>query len=107
MIMKNFKFKPIFPLATNAKTIDVKAFDLSPPIVVSTLEPFATTSISKPFVATSTSKPLIVTFASKLASKLVNQVCHTSTTKKKKRDCEGTRQFQDKWVVHLPWANLQ
>jgi hypothetical protein len=43
---------------------------------MSTLEPFATTS---------TSKPLIVMFASKLTSELVNQVCHTSTTKKKTR----------------------
>ncbi len=76
MIMKNFKFKPIFPLATSAKIVDVKTFDLSPPIVMSTLEPFATTS---------TSKPLIVMFASKLTSELVNQVCHTSTTKKKTR----------------------
>jgi hypothetical protein len=40
-------------------------------------------STLKPFATTSTSKPSIVTFASKHASKLVNQICHTSTTKKK------------------------
>jgi hypothetical protein len=49
-------------------------FDLSPPIVMSTLEPLATTS---------TSKPLIVAFVSEHASELVNQVCHTSTIKNK------------------------
>jgi len=114
MIMKNFEFKPIFLLATNAKIVDVEMFDLSPPIITFILEPLATTFISKSFVTTSSSKPLVATFvpnpfivafALEPTSKLVNKVHHTSTTKKKK-DYEGTRKFKDKWVVHFPWASL-
>ncbi len=64
MIMKNFKFKPIFPLATNAKIVDVETFDLSPHIVAFVLKPLTTTSTLEPFVATSSSKPLFTTFVS-------------------------------------------
>jgi hypothetical protein len=70
MILKNFKFKPIFLLATNVETIDVEMF-----------------------VATSTSKPFTIAFALELVSKLVNQVCHTSTTKKNNQDYEGIKQL--------------
>ncbi len=72
VILNNFKLKSIFPLATNAKTIDVEMFDLKPFIVTSALEPLATT------------------FVSKLALELVNQIRYT-LTKKKKRDHEGIR----------------
>jgi hypothetical protein len=72
VILNNFKFKSIFPLATNAKTTDVKMFDL------------------KPFIVTSTLEPLVATFVSKLALELVNQICYT-LTKKKTRDHEGIR----------------
>ncbi len=114
MIMKNFKFKPIYPLAINAKIVDVETFDLSPPIVAFVLKPLATTSTLEPFVATSSSKPLfttfvsnpfIVAFALEPTLELVIKVHHTSMTKKKK-DYEGTRKLQDKCVVHFPWASL-
>jgi hypothetical protein len=95
VILKNFKFEPIFLLATNVETIDIKIFDPKPLTIAFTLEPF---------VATSTSKSFIVTFALKLVSKLVSQVCHISTTKKKTQDYEGIKQFQDRWVAHLPLA---
>ncbi len=81
-ILKNFKFKPIFFLATNVETIDVEMFDLEPLTIASTLKPFATTP---------TSKPLTIAFALELVSKLVSQVCHTSTTKKKTKDYEGIK----------------
>jgi hypothetical protein len=42
-------------------------------------------SSSKPLVAIFISNPLIVVFVLKLASELVIQVCHTSTTKKKNK----------------------
>jgi hypothetical protein len=85
VILKNFKFKPIFLLATNVEIIGVKMFDPEPLTIASILEPFVVASTLEPFDATSTSKPLIVAFVLKLVSKLVNQVCHTSTTKKKPR----------------------
>ncbi len=65
VILNNFKLKSIFPLATNAKTIDVEMFDL------------------KPFIVTSALEPLAATFVSKLALELVNQICYTLTKKKK------------------------
>jgi len=65
VILKNFKFKSIFALATNAKIIDVEMFDLEPFIVTSVLEPLATT------------------FVSKFVLELVNQICYTLTTKRK------------------------
>jgi len=70
VILNNFKFKSIFPLATNA--IDVEMFDLKPLIVTFALE------------------PLFATFVSKLALELVNQIFYT-LTKKNKQDHEGIR----------------
>lgn len=93
MILKNFKFKPIFLLATNVEIIDVEMFDLEPLIIASTLEPFLVTFTLEPYAATFASKPLIITFALELVSNLVSQVCHTSTTKKNNQDYEGIKQF--------------
>jgi hypothetical protein len=73
VILKNFKFKFIFVLATNAKIIDVKMFDLEPFIVTSVLEPFATT------------------FVSKLVLELVNQNLLYFNNKEKKRNHEGIK----------------
>jgi hypothetical protein len=104
LILKNFKFKPIFLLATNVETIDIEIFDPKPLTIAFTLEPFVVAFTLEPFIATSTSKSFIVAFALKLVSKLVSQVCHISTTKKKTQDYEGIKQFQDRWVAHLPLA---
>ncbi len=82
VIINNFKFKPIFLFATNVETTNVEMFDRKLCTMAFILEPFTAKSISK---------PLIVAFALKLVSKLVNQVCHTSTTKKKTQDYEGIK----------------
>jgi hypothetical protein len=93
VILKNFKFKPIFLLATNVETIDVELFDLELLTISSTLEPFLVAFTLKHFAAKSTSKPLTITFALELVSKLVNQVCHTSKQRKKIQDYEGIKPF--------------
>jgi hypothetical protein len=73
VIINNFKFKPIFLFATNVETTNVEMFDRKLCTMAFILEPFT------------------ATFALKLVSKLVNQVCHTSTTKKKTQDYEGIK----------------
>ncbi len=54
MIPKNFKFKTIFLLTTNVEIVDVKMFNLSPPIIAFALEPLVAAFTLKPFAATST-----------------------------------------------------
>jgi hypothetical protein len=83
VILKNFKFKAIFLLATNVETIDVEMFDPEPLTITSTLELFLVIFTLEPFVATSASKPLTITFALEFVSKLVDHVCHTSKQRKK------------------------
>jgi hypothetical protein len=63
VILKNFKFKPIFLLVTNVETIGVRMFDLEPLTIASTLKPFLVASTLEPFAITFVLRPLIVAFA--------------------------------------------
>jgi hypothetical protein len=83
-IPKKFKFKPIFPLPISFATI-VENVNIE--MVVGTL-------ISNTIDLASNLKELFIP----------SLEFQSPITKKKKRDHESVRHFQDRWATKLPWA---